>query len=134
MELRRSFPNLFNIASDKDCLVSSVLLLKEGRVSWNPIFHRNLQDWEMDASLQLFDKLYTQIVGSREDHVVLADLKSEKFSVKSYYFLRTQGDRFAFPWKIVWKSIAPSRVAWELAYEAILTGDNLRCRCKIYVD
>lgn len=32
-ELWRSFPSLFNLASDKDCLVSSVLPLEEGRVS-----------------------------------------------------------------------------------------------------
>lgn len=42
-----------------------------------------------------------------------------------------------FPWKMVWRSLAPYRVAvfaWELANEAILTGDNLRRRRKIYVN
>lgn len=41
-----SFPNLFNLAMDKDCLVSSVLHLEEGRVSWSPTFRRNLQDFQ----------------------------------------------------------------------------------------
>lgn len=39
----------------------------------------------------------------------------------------------------MWKSLAPSRVAFfffalEAANEAILTGDSLRIRCKLYVN
>lgn len=32
VELRRVFPNLFNLALDKDCLVSSVLQISEGGI------------------------------------------------------------------------------------------------------
>lgn len=46
-------------------------------------------------------------------------------------------DKLLFPWKIVWKFLAPCRVAflaWEVVNEAILTSDSLRRRRKIYVN
>lgn len=55
MELRRTFPNLYNIAVNQEELVSSILVVEEGRVTWNPLFRRDLHDWEID---QLFEMLY----------------------------------------------------------------------------
>lgn len=63
--------------------------------------------------------------------------KSKAFSVKSFSLMLSQNNRSDFLWKTLWKSVAPSRVAffvWEAANEAILTEDNLRTRRKIYVN
>lgn len=84
--LGRSFPNLFNIASEKECLVSSLcMLIEEDRVSWNPIFRRNLHDWEIESFLQFFSKLYSHRAVSRADQVTWNGLKNKKFSVKYFY-------------------------------------------------
>lgn len=46
---RRDFPNLFNIATDKNAMVSSILHVEEGKVSWSPTFRRHLQDLEIEG-------------------------------------------------------------------------------------
>ena len=53
------------------------------------------------------------------------------FAIRSYYQVLTKSFDRSFPWKIVWKSKVPSRVAlfvWTAALENILTIDNLRKR------
>lgn len=136
-ELWRTFPGLFNIAGDKDCLVSSVLKVEDGKATWDPKFRRNIQDWEMDDMLPFFERLYSQQVGFSRDRVVWKGAINYLFSVKSYYSKLSSRDNITFPWKVVWKSRAPNRVAffvWEAANGAILTGDNLRSRRSIYVN
>lgn len=62
--------------------------------------------------------------------------RCEIFSVKSYYNILSSKDNLPFPWQSVWRSKAPNRVtffAWEACHEAILTGDNLRRRRRIYI-
>ena len=42
-----------------------------------------------------------------------------------------------FPWKIIWKSLAPLRVSffvWEATHDSILAYDNLQKRGKILVN
>lgn len=59
------------------------------------------------------------------------------FSVKSYYLALIGRQRSSFPWKAIWKSKTPSRMAffaWEALLESILTVDNLRARNRIYVN
>lgn len=41
VELWRLFPDLFNVAADKDCLVSLVLQVENGRVVRSPIFRES---------------------------------------------------------------------------------------------
>lgn len=127
--MRRVFPNLYN---------SAILVVSEGRVTWNPNFRRALQDWEFGEIGQLFELLYAQQVqGVGEDRVLWDGTKCGKFLVKSLYLALAGSRRNSFPWKVVWKSKAPSRVAffaWEASQEAILTGDKLRARKRIYVN
>lgn len=119
-------------------MASSFLVVADGRVSWNPTFRRDLQDWELGDIGQLFELFYAQSVkGIGADRVVWAGTKNRVFSVKSYYLALKGSNGLIFPWKAVWKTKAPNRVAffaWEAAREAILTGDNLRKRRKIYVN
>lgn len=138
MELKRAFPDLFILATDKNCVVSSVGQMEDGRTVWNPMFRRHLQDWEVNSCLLFFDRIYSQQIGRcREDMVRWEGDRGNKFSVKSYYSLLSGKEDSGFPWKSVWKTRAPSRAAffaWEACHEAILTGDNLRIRRMIYVD
>lgn len=137
MELRRSFPELFNIAVDKEESVGAVMHKSGEVVSWNPTFRRNLQDWEFASLQRFFEVLYAhKVEGSSEDSVLWNRGKSRVFSVKSFY-KELEISNSVFPWKAVWKTKAPPSVAffmWEAAYGAILTGDNLWARKKIYVN
>ena len=57
------------------------------------------------------------------------------FEVRSYYFVLVQFTGTYFPWRSVWNSKVPSRVAffiWIAALGRILTTDNL-CRRRIII-
>ena len=69
--------------------------------------------------------------------------RRENFEVKSYYKMRVNSESVEGPWKIIWKSKAPPRMAffvWTAVLRKILTMDNLRkkniivmewcCMCK----
>ena len=59
------------------------------------------------------------------------------FAIRSYYQVLTKSFNRSFPWKIVWKSKVPSRVAlfvWTATLENILTIDNIRKRQILILD
>ena len=61
--------------------------------------------------------------------------KRKNFEVKSYYKMRVNSEPVDGPWKIIWKSKAPPRVAffvWMAVLGKILTMDNL-CKKNIIV-
>lgn len=51
MKVVEDFSQSFNVATDKDCLVSFVLQMEDGRVTWSPNFYRNFKDWELGRSV-----------------------------------------------------------------------------------
>lgn len=66
VELWRSFPNRLNIATEKDCLVSSVLHLVEGRVSWSLTFRRKtckIGKWNPYCNFVISCSLSTFVTG-----------------------------------------------------------------------
>jgi hypothetical protein len=59
------------------------------------------------------------------------------FEVKSYYRALSPCGLFSFPWKSVWRSKAPPRVAffvWTVVRSKILTLDNLGRRGMVVVN
>lgn len=52
------FPNLYNIVVDNDVMVNSNFVVKECKVTRNPIFRRAVQDWELGEIGKLFELLY----------------------------------------------------------------------------
>lgn len=107
-ELWKSFPNLFDLATNKDAMVSSILHLEGGNATWNPTFRRNVQGWEMESVVQFFDKLYSQQVGSNSaDQILWKGSKANKFTVRSFYIMLVNNNRNVFPWRLIWKSRAP---------------------------
>ena len=63
--------------------------------------------------------------------------KSKCFTVGSYYRALLGMHCVSFPWKIIWKSRVPPRVAffvWTAALGGILTIDNLRRRKVMVLD
>ena len=112
---------------------------------WDIVFTRAVQigNWNRWFLLWSF---YTHA------HLVKASLDSpcwrashhKKFEVKFYYKVLLQVEPASFPWRTVWRSKVPPRVAffiWSPALGKILTIDNLRrrrvtimdwyCMCKV---
>jgi hypothetical protein len=59
------------------------------------------------------------------------------FEVKSFYRVLSSFGSISFPWKSIWRSKAPPKVAffaWTAIYSKILTLDNLRRRGIIVVN
>ena len=63
--------------------------------------------------------------------------KNGDFTIRSYYH-KIYGSSFVvFPWKGIWKVKAPQRVSffvWTVAWNRILTGDNLWLRGFDFID
>jgi hypothetical protein len=60
-----------------------------------------------------------------------------KFDVRSFYRVLARNDARPFPWKSIWRTKAPVKVAffaWSAALEKILTLDNLRQRHVIVIN
>ena len=59
------------------------------------------------------------------------------FDIRSYYNKLRDPPSVVFPWKGIWRVKVPRRVSlfvWCVAWNKILTGDNLRLRGLDFVD
>jgi hypothetical protein len=78
---------------------------------------------------RFFELLYSQhIKHGGVDKIVWIPSKRKIFEVKSYYKLKVNSEPVDGPWKIIWKSKVPLRVAffiWTAVLGKILTMDNL---------
>ena len=109
-----------------------------GMIHWDVIFTRTVHDLELESISSFMDLLYsTSVNGEGEDKLSWGQPNSKPFTVKQYYrFLSSHAFR-SFPWKSVWKSKVPPRVAffsWTATLGKILTIDNLRKRGLILVE
>ena len=101
-------------------------------IHWDVLFTRSVQDWELEFISSFMDLLYsTPVQGEGEDKLSWGKPDSKVFSVKQYYRSLSSPSIRSFPWKSVWKSKVPPRVAffsWTATLGKILTIDNLRKR------
>ncbi|XP_059428544.1 uncharacterized protein LOC132162314 [Corylus avellana] len=73
--------------------------------------------------------LYAHELGGGEDKIWWVPARKGKFNVCSFYNILISKDNTPFPWKSIWRTKAPPRVAffaWSAALGKILTLDNLR--------
>ena len=109
-----------------------------GTTQWNIQFTRLIHDWEVEVLALFYRCLYAcKMRGVGE--VKLLWLPSHKgiFEVKSFYQAISSSGSSSFPWKSIWRSKAPPRVAffaWTAAHGKILTLDNLRRRGMVVVN
>jgi hypothetical protein len=120
------------------------MAIVNGATQWNVLFIRPVHNWELEEVSSFFELLYSQqIRHGGEDKICWTPLKRKNFEVKSYYKMRINVEPVEGPWKSIWKSKAPPRVAffvWTATLGKILTMDNLRkkniivtewcCMCK----
>ncbi|KAJ9677520.1 hypothetical protein PVL29_022489 [Vitis rotundifolia] len=121
--LKDAFPNLFRLAVNKNQWVRDAWE-EQGEVgSWNPLFSRHFNDWEMEEVEGLLRKIHPLVLHSDvEDALSWKINKNGSFSIRSLYRSLTRAPNEPFPWSIIWRSWAPMRVsffAWEASWNRI---------------
>lgn len=105
---------------------------------WDVRFIRAAHDWEVDDLATFFALLYSvRIERDAEDKLWWSPSRKEKFDVSSFYKTLVYKESVCFPWKSIWRTKAPSKVAffaWTAALGKILTLDNLRKRQIIVIN
>ena len=126
------FPNLFNMASNKEAKVAEIWDSSEGDGCWSPTFLRPLNDWElqeMTRFLQFLHGIKFQPLGV--DKLSLKNVNDKGFSVKSMYKGLDVSPALDFPHRLVWNPVVPPKMgvfAWEAAWGKVLTLDQLKRR------
>ena len=112
------------------CILSAII--------WNVRFIRDFNDWEMDEGLH-----FLRILGANTPPMDVGDWMRWKlkpngvFDIWSFYNKLRDSPSTVFPWKAIWRAKATRRVSffvWCVAWNKILTGDNLRLRRLVFVD
>lgn len=136
MSLKKAFPVLYDIACVKD--VADHLVVVSGSYQWDVRFFRAVHDWEVDVMASFFSLLYSsRVVHDGGDRLWWSLSHKGSFDVSSFYKGLSCKDAIFFPWKSIWRTKAPLKVAffaWTAVLGKILTLDNLRKKRVIVID
>jgi hypothetical protein len=136
--LKNSFPGLFNIARFRGATIADNMERSNGSIQWNIVFTRMLHDWEVEVLASFYSRLYSfKFRGVGEDKLWWTPSSKGSFEVSSFYRVLSSHGSIHFPWKGIWRTKAPPRVAffaWTAASSKIPTIDNLRRRGMIVVN
>ena len=104
---QKAFPELYCLSWSKDSSVAEVMSWSVGRVHWNVQFRRPPQDWEQEAFV------YSLTVrGFGPDMICWKPTRSRGFEVRGYYGSFYPPTRVSSPWRMIWLSKVPPRVAF----------------------
>jgi hypothetical protein len=136
--LKDSFPGLFSIASLKEASIADNVERSNDVVQWNIVFTRLIHDWEVEVLASFYSRLYSfKFRGHLEDKLWWIPFSKGSFEVSTFYRVLSPPGSISFPWKAIWRTKAPPRVAffaWTAARSKILTIDNIRRRDMIVVN
>ena len=116
--------------------MAEVMGWSSGQLHWNFHFCRSLQDWEEESFDRFMEIVYSsKVLGVSPNKVCWKLAKSGGFEVSSFYL--SFYPPLSFPWRLVWQSKVPLRVAfisWLASFCKILTTDNLHKRRIVAID
>jgi hypothetical protein len=135
--LNEAFPGLYDIACDKNSFAATHLILESGSFQWDVRFIRAAHDWVVDDLTSFFTLLYyISLDRDGEDKLWWSPSRKGKFDVRSFYKSLAFKEKSHFPWKSIWHTKVPLKVAfftWAAALGNILTLDNIRKRHVIVI-
>lgn len=80
------FRVFYNLAQNRNAWISDYLYREEGRVVWDVLLRRSLNDWEVDDYLSLMEGLHqVALLFCNKDRWLWEWGRNDEFSVKSYY-------------------------------------------------
>jgi hypothetical protein len=136
--LKDTFPGLFSIASVKEASITENVERYNGVVQWNIVFTRLIHDWKVEILGSFYRCLYSfKFRGHLEDKLWWIPSSKDSFEVSTFYRVLSSLGSIPFPWKCIWRTKAPLRVAffaWMAAKSKIPTIDNLRWRGMIVIN
>jgi hypothetical protein len=136
--LKEAFPGLFTIARFKEASITDNAEHSNGTIQWNIQFSRLFHDWEVEELALFYRCLYAcKLRGVGKDKLWQLPSSKGMFEVKSFYRALSPRGPPSFPWKSVWRSQAPPRVAffvWTAVRDKILTLDNIGRRGMVVVN
>lgn len=100
--LKEAFPDLFLIADNPDSLVAHNREVN----TWNPIFRRNLHDWEVDEFIDMMKTLEKCSINSQlRDKLKWGNSKDGLYTVKAGCANLCSNNLMIdlWPWKLIWK-------------------------------
>ena len=99
------------------------------RLHWDLLFSRAPQDWETKHFYTFLDLINSMpLNGEGQDKLCWKPAGNKNFKVIEYYLSLSSTLDISFPWKPVWRSKVPPRVAsfsWTATLGKILTIENL---------
>jgi hypothetical protein len=130
--LKDTFPGLFSIVRFKEASITDNMEHANGTIQWNIVFTHLIHDWEVEILASFYSCLYSlKLRGAGEDKLWWIPSSKGAFEGRSYYRVLSSHGPTSFPWKSIWRTKTPPRVAffaWTAARGKILTIDNLRWR------
>ena len=89
------------------------MCFRNDEVHWALDFTRPVQDWELESVSSFLDLLYSiHATGQGVDKMCWLGSTTKGFQVKSYYVTLLTNTNQIVPWKSIWKTKAPTRVAF----------------------
>jgi hypothetical protein len=110
--LKAAFPGLFNIASFKEASIVDNVERSNGATQWNIQFTRLIHDWEVEVLASFYQCLYSCKLREDGDNKLWVPSRKGGLEVKSFYRALSVHGPTSVPWKSIWRSKAPLRVAF----------------------
>jgi hypothetical protein len=137
LPLLEVYPGLYSLASNKEASIADNFDLLSGSRQWNVSFLCPLNDWEVEDLASFYSLFYSYNLGGGVYTIWWVSCRKGRFEVKSFYNILNSNVSFPFPWKSIWHTKAPPRVAffvWSAALGKILTLDNLRKKNMVLIN
>ena len=110
---QQAVPELYSFSCNKDSYLVDVMSFPNQRLHWNLQFYREHQDWEMKQFDIFWNLIHSMtFTGEGHDKLCWRSTKSKDFKVSEYYLSLFSTPDTLFPWKPVWHSKIPPRVAF----------------------
>ena len=107
--LSHAFPQLYEMAVNKNATVNEMWDHSNGPGGWNLRFHRDFNDWEMDMIRGLLIRLRDVKLSSEEDGVIWKVGGHGKYGVKEAYNGLVVINACDFPHRGVWVNKVPPK-------------------------